>query len=470
MRGYVALFGLSCTTSAPTGSEEPAPDGTAMLSELSVEISPLVPTVAAVRWTPSTSGGRAFVEYGLEGSFDHRTPATEAGGEVRQVLLGLKEGRRYSLRAVVVDDDDNRVQSAPVTLDVAAAPADFPDFEVTVDVGEGQQPGGFFLMNIMTTGASSLVAIIDREGDLVWWFEGRADQQIMSADLGRDGESVVWLWTDYLDRTRDNGAIARLDLAGQTLTEVPATRGHHHVQEVAQGQFAWLCWSETTPVDVQGEVLPLVWDRVCETPGAVTFDFLADWGAPRLTCEHMGLDRFMPEAHEWIHANSLLYVEPDDAFLVMGRYTDSLTKIDRQTGTVVWNMGGAFNDFIELEPGSLFAHAHMSHFWGDGMLVFDNADHKGDEVSGVVEYRVDQQAMTVEAVWTYRDPLGRHMTRLGDARRLDNGNTLVVWTDFGALEEVNPDREPLWRAEAGAEIKVGRTLWIEDLYDPDGDR
>jgi len=436
------------------------------ISDVSLEISALVPTVAHVSWT-STRVGDAFIEYGLDGAYDLSTPITEGTDAPAIAVLGLKAGRTYSWRPVMMDAEDRRVEGPVATVDIASPPANMPAFELVTDEEAEQQPGGFFLMNVMTLGEASIVGIVDRDGDWVWWFEGRSDQQIMAANLGRDGESVTWLWTDYVDRSRDNGGLARLGIDGMVLTETPATRAHHHFQELPDGEQAWLCWSDPTDIDVEGEILPLTWDRICETnagDGEVVFDFLADWQAPWYTCEHMDEGGFIPDSNEWIHANSLLYREADDAYIVMGRYTDSLTKIDRQTGEVLWNLGGPFNDFAIADGTTLFTHAHMSHFWDGGLLVFDNSDHKGDEVSGVVEYRVDEVAKTLEQVWEFRDPLGRNMIRLGDARRLDNGNTLVVWTDYGALEEVTPAGDRVWRATAGPDAKVGRTIWIEDLY------
>ena len=58
-----------------------------------------MPNVVIVTWT-SPEDGDGFVEYGLDGNLDQATPVETTGSKHRVVVLGLKEGRTYSMRAV----------------------------------------------------------------------------------------------------------------------------------------------------------------------------------------------------------------------------------------------------------------------------------------------------------------------------------------------------------------------------------
>ena len=60
-----------------------------------------------------------------------------------------------------------------------------------------------------------------------------------------------------------------------------------------------------------------------------------------------------------------------------------------------------------IGSGSDFHHAHMSHRWNDGILVFDNGYHTSPAQSRVVEYAIDEELGTYEQVWEYPDPSGR---------------------------------------------------------------
>jgi hypothetical protein len=96
-------------------------------------------------------------------------------------------------------------------------------------------------------------------------------------------------------------------------------------------------------------------------------------------------------------------------------------------------------------------------------LVFDNGDHRSPPVSRVAEYSYDEQAMTVELVWEMEEPTGSFIAVLGDARRLSNGNTLIDWSSKGRIQEVTPDKEVVWEAEATIGGLVSRVRFIENF-------
>ncbi len=188
-------------------------------------------------------------------------------------------------------------------------------------------------------------------------------------------------------------------------------------------------------------------------------DELLSW----FVCDHMRRDKFLPGISEWTHGNSLIYVEEDDAYLLMSRTLDTLFKIDRSTGAILWQLGGRHNEFRPSERGILWSHGHLSHVWDGGLLVFDNQVHSGHR-SRIVEYAIDEEARTVEQVWEFREPDDAFVLVLGDARRLEGGNTLASWTTSSTLTEIGPDDRIVWRVDGPEDYDLGRVTWIEDLY------
>jgi hypothetical protein len=166
---------------------------------------------------------------------------------------------------------------------------------------------------------------------------------------------------------------------------------------------------------------------------------------------------WLPGAHEWSHANSLVWQEAEQAYYVHVRYWDALLRIGAD-GTLDWTLGGLHSDFTGV--ADLPLHGHLSDAWEDGVLVFDNGDHGDPEVSRVVEYRLDADARTFEEVWSVPEPEGRHATFLGDARKLPGGNVLVAWSPYGLLQEITPDGDVVW--EATTEHVVGRVQLVPD--------
>jgi hypothetical protein len=115
---------------------------------------------------------------------------------------------------------------------------------------------------------------------------------------------------------------------------------------------------------------------------------------------------------------------------------------DPEESEIVWGWG----------PTNL-AYQHKARLLENGrILIFNN----GQENSKVVE--VDP--LTGEVGWEYRGvPENPFFTRLlGSCQRLPNGNTLIVESEAGAVFEVTPSGEIVWRfvnpGETGGKIAV----------------
>ena len=82
---------------------------------------------------------------------------------------------------------------------------------------------------------------------------------------------------------------------------------------------------------------------------------------------------------DYFHLNSI-DVDADGHLLVSARNTSAVYKVDRETGQVIWRLGGKQSDFA-LEPGVGFAYQHDVRRHSDGTItVFDNAAAAPDRV------------------------------------------------------------------------------------------
>lgn len=112
-------------------------------------------------------------------------------------------------------------------------------------------------------------------------------------------------------------------------------------------------------------------------------------------------------------------------------------KISRQTGQIMWHLGGDENEFtfVGIDPDEAEGHfgGHAFHRLENGnVLIYDNGGRKGSSSSQVHEYRLDEENKTAEHVWTYvPDPPVSGWHR-GNAQRLPNGNTLIGWGGDGS--------------------------------------
>lgn len=166
-------------------------------------------------------------------------------------------------------------------------------------------------------------------------------------------------------------------------------------------------------------------------------------------------DHFDPEKDpECPLVNRMIYgytnsfdVYPNGDVLISVRHLNTVARISRETGKVIWRWG----------PEHLLGHQHSVSVLENGnIMIFDNGLHRNPplvkdaahreigeaELSRVVE--VDPK--TDEIVWEYADPTGQFYTPYcGSAERLPNGNTLICESIKGIFFEVTPEKEVVWK-------------------------
>ncbi len=155
---------------------------------------------------------------------------------------------------------------------------------------------------------------------------------------------------------------------------------------------------------------------------------------------------------DYAHINSVV-VDNDGNLLASLRGTSNIVKIDRTTGQLEWILGGKANQFTFInDPFTGPCGQHTATWLANGnLLVFDNGqqclpeDNRGF-VTRVVEYQLDEENLTAELVWSYKQE-NQYSVALGSAQRLDNGNTLIAWgrrrrsDDSILITEVNQQGE-----------------------------
>src|ERR671916_169677 len=83
---------------------------------------------------------------------------------------------------------------------------------------------------------------------------------------------------------------------------------------------------------------------------------------------------------DYFHINSI-DVDHDNNLLVSARNTSAVYKLDRETGEVLWRLGGKKSDF-EMGPGSRTRYQHDARRQPDGTVtIFDNGGVKTDRQS-----------------------------------------------------------------------------------------
>ncbi len=134
------------------------------------------------------------------------------------------------------------------------------------------------------------------------------------------------------------------------------------------------------------------------------------------------------------HINSVKLTN-DGNFLISCRHLDELTKINSQSGAIIWRMGGSKcrnNQFLFANDtiGNFFGFSHQHdaiQLSNGNILLFDNGNLKANPFSRAVEYQIDENNRSVRKVWEFRHPNNIVSNSMGSVQRLPNGNTVIGW-------------------------------------------
>ncbi len=143
---------------------------------------------------------------------------------------------------------------------------------------------------------------------------------------------------------------------------------------------------------------------------------------------------------DYAHMNAVNIDPTDNNLLVSLRTTSEIVKINRQTGAVMWILGGKSNQFTYIGENPTNAPyytvgQHDIHRLANGnVLFFDNGNDSGGGVtpndrtySRAVEYQLDETHMTATLVWEFRHTPDISAPCTGSVKRFSNGNTLIGW-------------------------------------------
>ena len=452
-----ALCAAGCDAEGTIPDDDDAgdDDDTTSADGVIVTRSEVVPTVFTVEWTPAGTPDSAYVEFGPDSGYGVQAPAQDQGdGTYRATLIGLKADSEYHLRTAEVTSDGTAT-GEDHTATTGAVPPSFPALDMVMGSSEDKHDG-FMLTTLLSQ--PPVPVVLDTDGDYVWWYKHSEGQPpaLSRLTFSVDRESFILQLPAGGVEFEDPDDLVRVSLDGTSVEVIEGgIDGHHDYTELPDGTIAMIKYDTRLLEDI-------------ETAGDVIVELQPDGSVEEIWNiwdweEFPGMGDYM---NSWSHANALDYDPGEDCYYVSIRNLHCIYKIDRATGEPVWKLGTEDSDFLINGHGWDFSYyQHQFQVLDGGILIFDNGDPKG-QVSRVVQYNLDESTFEASVEWAYHSVPELYNYGLGDVHRFDDGNTLVTWSTAGQLEEINYDREVIWRLnidELGAGFAY--TNWLESFYD-----
>jgi arylsulfotransferase ASST len=228
---------------------------------------------------------------------------------------------------------------------------------------------------------------------------------------------------------------------------------------------------------VNGSVLDGVVQEVDVATGEVLFQWDSLDHVP-LTDSYQPLPADPATPYDYFHINAV-NLDSDGNLLISARHTWTVYKIDRDSGEVVWRLGGKESDF-ELGPGVQFYWQHNAlpePGQADTYRIFDNGSAAvlpgqtpNEPQSRVIDVKLDPVAGTATLAAEVLHPDGISAASQGNAQRLADGHLVVGYGQTGRFSEFDSGGNLLWDGQVPAgydTYRAYRSEWEgEPLTDP----
>ncbi|MDQ4126657.1 MAG: arylsulfotransferase family protein [Actinomycetota bacterium] len=299
--------------------------------------------------------------------------------------------------------------------------------------------------------------ILDNHGQPVWFRPMRvADLHAMDFKVQTFRGKPVITWVTW-----DEGEYVILDDSYREVTRIRAGNGYlgdHHEFHITARDTALITIYSAERRDLSSVGGPKdgrVAQGIVQELDIDTGEVLFEWHS----LDHVGIDETYAKVDQipgpdldYFHINSI-DVDHDDNLIVSARSTFAVYKIDRQSGEVIWRLGGKKSNF-EMGPGTPFAYQHDARrqpggtitIFDNGTTVFEDGVPTAVEESRGIELELDEQQMSAVLVREYTHPDKQFAHAGGNLQRLPNGNVLIGWGRAPVFSEFGKGGELLFSA------------------------
>jgi hypothetical protein len=370
-----------------------------------------------------------------------------------------KRSHKKNLHALTPYNVNKTTGRDPRVYNGVSVPSDFPEFEISINDNPDQ--GSIFLTTIRD---NAYAIILDNQANPLFYWRSPAEMMSFKAQPDNRLSLLVWEGEGQLC-----GPLA-FDSTFSIVDTFCPPPGYwfdeHELVLLENGHYLLIACDERV-VDMSKIVEGGQKNAILRGNHVVEMDasdnpviIWRSWDHFEITdTEHQEMDA---EYIDLQHINSI-DVDLDGNWVISSRHLSEVTKINRQTGTIMWRLGGRNDYFTWINDAHRISYQHDARVLPNGnYTIFDNGNFHDPEFSRSLEVQLDTVNWTATKVWEFRDSPDKYAEAEGNTQRLSNGNMLINWSGWEqpCLTEVRPDGSKafeMW-VEAGT-YRTTRSYW-----------
>jgi hypothetical protein len=341
-------------------------------------------------------------------------------------------------------DNTPRKTQAAIMPNGVSVPSDFPRINITINNNPDDEY--IFIDNRGGRGVPYNV-IFDNTGSPVWYM--RTPDERRDFKVQPNGWATMIIRYGYEEFGGSGQGFLALDNHYNPVKTFYATNGYytdeHELQVLANSGYLIIGRKDET-VDmsqyVSGGSQSARVLETCVQEFTANDELIFQWAAwDYLDIRDIEISDPRSNRMYFSHMNSI-DIDYDNNIIVSNRELSEITKINRQTGDIIWRLGGAHNQFTFInDPLQGPRNQHAARVLGNNTYsMFDNGNGHNPPLTRAVKYQVDTNAMTATLIWEFHEA-GKTSHYMGNAQQLPNGNMLINWAEgyLPKLTEVRPD-------------------------------
>ncbi|MGL5353339.1 MAG: aryl-sulfate sulfotransferase, partial [Clostridium sp.] len=287
-----------------------------------------------------------------------------------------------------------------------------------------------------------LYSIIDENAKVRWLYNGVACHvfsKLKNGNLIVDAPISSGICGAYTA-----AGFIEMDFLGRIINFFEIPNGlHHDVIELPNNNFLAITQRENTKQDLLVEIDRGTKKVIKEWDFREILDFERQTVIDKISVNH---------PLDWLHLNSMVYEEKSNCIIASSRNQSTVVKFNKDTSQIKWifappyNWKEEFKKYLLKPIGENFEWTWSQHTpvinEEGNLLIFDNGNFRSYDIQNAVlahnnysrgvEYKIDEENMTVEQIWQYGKERGNKLycAYLGAINLLDNSNKLLC---FGGI-------------------------------------